>query len=1468
MKHPKHKLYKILSHADTYTWVQTADGTESAQKCFRLSFNVGSEVFLFEKAINIFSGHIRFELSVLNLYEVDKTYTFDIKDETDRIILVSNHKDISFPIPISFKEEDDVEKIELEVSGFLLDENKLRFKEKPKEFEVTDYSDFELGVAYDLPILNRYTNKNGNEHLVLSYKDKEYHAFIHSNYVNVEFGETVEVFLKEYLEGNSALIISRKSVIEKLYNIREKYIFTFIEHCIHPKSGLLYWKLEGAEGLINNYYPNTDITFNSSLRSLAVGEKVEMYVFSINKSGFLDLVYELKYWSSKQYIAEDLFSLIGYEDKEDEYFFNYFNSHNDEDSEHYNSFEEQYNAGNNLWVFSYLAFLDREINKNLDEGQYERAKELIDIYIKIEDWILEGSDYLTNFSKFKVGDIIQKAESKKEKLKSMANAMDLYLEGEDQEFLESILESLERSPYLNSQKKSTFIEFVRLAQYFSSDSEDSSFHKALLLIIQNGYLSDEDRWSFTNSIESKIYRLRNKMSEYSIRDATIDKKMDLKALLSNQYLLIVLYSLNKDSHKSMLTSVNLLRYLSIYHNKIEFVDLAIQLILRQSYLVPNILIQANVLDLSVENLRSMVKAPDLKPAWLRGAGRIDWSENGIDFTPKNLWSKSLIKSRIFQFGDFNLFVSTFQNTQPLSKTQEIQKLIKDVSAIISYRKAESEMELEYDKDKYYYGRVKSIHTNSYGYLSCSINGKEIETLIHVNTFHRTRIITELADILKIGDIVKFKIRKVKNDKIHISSADIFEEFSEELENKKKKTTGIVVQSFQNVTKVITEEGIPVSIFNNRLSEGDVLDLTLDSYNSDYHNFLANEFSRSKNLFAGSPAELFRGFLGKIGFIIKEDDLDLKTRQQHQIQKSTNKPILEEDERLKVLANFLINCLEQRLNFISDPIELIQHYFILIIISGIVKSHKSFIYNKKLNHLNEIIKLQYSEDIDLLDSVFYADYLNEEVEELKEEAQAFELIKFINSDLLDLPLFIEHNSPFYILKKLIETYNLLLSLSDDYSKDMLNQVKKGIIKELYNITLKTEISSVKGFESVITELDEQKEIQSKDKIITNLGSESKNKEFKSSLFFSASNEPQVDVILRTIAGFLNSYEKGGSLFIGVDDQGDIIGLKKDLEYSSSVVNLDQYQNHIQSLLVSAFPTEINALIDFKFHKSNHLDYLEIIIPNHFKPVPFENEFYQRQGVQTRILKGSDLVDFVNNKMNNSEKYSQQYRSVKNIMNSTLSVEPKNYSPIHQQILTIEENEVDYYRDLRKKGDVQSLNYEIQNDNLLAYLYLFEDNTYMVSSAELARYEFKIPITEKYRFGHLLMCYDNACVNKVEVRSIINRTFNKPYMNAKSNYGNLIAIFNSLPDNQLIIQTRRLNKSYLKIFDVDKISEHRGIGLKGNCIVQDDFDGVESFFHSNHLSNKFDFFRRESKQGLGAEVGRNETLFEELIKQLNS
>lgn len=1463
MKHHKHRKYKILSHQDNSTWI-TDTITDNLQKCFYLNHSVGKEIYLYEKDFNSFTNRIRFEYSILNLYKIGESYEFKINKETDKVLVISNYEFLEFAIPISFKETENQRNITLEINDLDLDNNKLKFKNREYEtvsYEI-DYSDFDQNKIYELSVLETYINRNDNLFAKVQFNDKIYNVSIPSILKNVDLGKSIQLTLGTFKDSNTqTLKLTRYSIVSKLFTIGQEINLVIIEQEFNQETGITKWILKDQFNLRHNYYPYNDLTFNSDYNKLNQEDEIKLIVSKIGVNGFLTLVNELADWNKNNYLIEDVFEEIGYADKEDEYFFKNkdFLTTDESDIEKINdsTYIDQYNDGENLWVFSYLANLDIEIYKELEKENYDRAQSLIDIYIKLEYWILEGSNYLLNFSEFRRPDIIRKAESKIEKLEALAEAVNIYLEGEDQKFLEEIKESLARTPYLNQKKKNILKQIINISQYFNSDA-NSLIYDTIILMIKHGFFEDYERYSCAKSIIEKINRLRDKVVDGFNDDDSEESQINLQSLISNQYLVVILNSYSNENMIASYSSINYIRYLAIYNKSIQLLDLAIHLIVNRAYLEPNVYKHNDAFDISYEDYLAMIRYPENQNLMYSRKGMIVFEKDLLKVLPYNITKvtslnqiKNSDKMIIDNYQNLNISVLSKFELEVINKEESEINVLNNILNILNYKNELIKTEKFIDDKKIYSGKISSIGVfEEYCFLTVNIDGEQYNSILHINSIHKSRIFNNINMFFKIHDKVQFEIIEIKNDRLTISPSILIDEYVKDNLDENLFQIIKVIKKYDGNIYGISEKGWPVIIFNSDFNIGDFIDVNIVDYNNEYQNFIGEEAVLSNSSFDHEPHELFRNFLIESGIIYQKTINTIQNKldniDEDEIENDENLIDVKYDVRLRNLGVLLVQCLEQRLFYLNSSVDTIIHYYLIIAISDIIKTDKTDIYKNKLLKLAEIIRLK---DNEIQEEIVDVDDLNEVDFVNVSDESGINLIKFFNTKFLEIPLDIHSNDELYTLKKLIESYNLFLKLDSD--KEVLEYIKKSIIQQLYITNIpnwnKNNIEFVLKDAYITDESEKKTEV-----IVTNLGAESKNKEFKTSIFYSASEEPQEKVILKSIAGFLNSYDTGGSLYIGVNDSGDIIGIKKDLEFSKNIRTLDQYQNHIQSLIAAVFPKEINALIDFKPHKSGIFDYLEIIIPKYEKPVALENEFYQRQGVQTRILKGDDVVDFIFRKSNISNNRINQ--------NNSSSSEKNNIEKVSFE--TDATIDIDFYHDIKNIGLKQEEIHSSNSENILGIMYLFEDRTYMISPNELIdeSYMFKIEISEKYKYGSILMCYDNACINRMEVRSILNKTFNKKYMNAISSYGNLMTIKPSLPNEEIAIEIKRFDKHYLKIYNVNKITEHTIVGLKGNCIIQEDFDQVIKYYHKDKFNSSFENFRRDSRQGLGAEIDNKSNLYE--------
>jgi hypothetical protein len=150
-------------------------------------------------------------------------------------------------------------------------------------------------------------------------------------------------------------------------------------------------------------------------------------------------------------------------------------------------------------------------------------------------------------------------------------------------------------------------------------------------------------------------------------------------------------------------------------------------------------------------------------------------------------------------------------------------------------------------------------------------------------------------------------------------------------------------------------------------------------------------------------------------------------------------------------------------------------------------------------------------------------------------------------------------------------------------------------------------------------------------------ESDELEFKSTLRWSL-NEGIVDkkledVILKTVAAFANS--AGGTLLIGVDDSGEVLGLEQD--YASLSADRDKFELHLRNLLNQQFGTGfVTSRVQIKFYSIADKEVCQIETSAAKEPVitSFKDKngitiekFYARSGNSSQEIPMSEMNDYI-------------------------------------------------------------------------------------------------------------------------------------------------------------------------------------------------------------------------------------------------
>ncbi len=103
----------------------------------------------------------------------------------------------------------------------------------------------------------------------------------------------------------------------------------------------------------------------------------------------------------------------------------------------------------------------------------------------------------------------------------------------------------------------------------------------------------------------------------------------------------------------------------------------------------------------------------------------------------------------------------------------------------------------------------------------------------------------------------------------------------------------------------------------------------------------------------------------------------------------------------------------------------------------------------------------------------------------------------------------------------------------------------------------------------------------------------------------------DEYIKWICGFANA--KGGTIYIGVDDNGVIVGI------SDAKKLLEEIPNKVRDIL--------GIIIDVRMKKEDTKEYLEMIIEPYPSPVSYKGQYHYRTGSSKLELKGAALDRFL-------------------------------------------------------------------------------------------------------------------------------------------------------------------------------------------------------------------------------------------------
>lgn len=377
-----------------------------------------------------------------------------------------------------------------------------------------------------------------------------------------------------------------------------------------------------------------------------------------------------------------------------------------------------------------------------------------------------------------------------------------------------------------------------------------------------------------------------------------------------------------------------------------------------------------------------------------------------------------------------------------------------------------------------------------------------------------------------------------------------------------------------------------------------------------------------------------------------------------------------------------------------------------------------------------------------------------------------------------------------------------------------------------------------------------------------GAEGQCVEWKSSIAFVAGQinpdiDKQLSVILKIIASFQNS--KGGTLYIGVNDNGVVSGINQDFQYLNTGndvtehgytynTTLDSYQLKIHNAVKERLGVLSNSHIDINFAQEGELYYCIVKVAPTRRPIYLDqNAIYQRAGNMCQRLRGEDVTNFI---LDRERQYSQYAVAV----------------PTQPQVKYVEKEQE------AKPLPAQAITAEASSMEVKFYMQFYNNGQWSYSKKESDATDIKVqvPVYKETLKEALLLCYNNGCVNRIRPYDFLNpkrangkrgwKEEGRRYENGFNLEAELMAVYScNCNDYIAVMSTDSSYEQYAKVHSISAVTEHTTIQLKGNQMVPSDtttvsfaliplnkYHFVSALAHKDYQTTTSNGFKRKNIQ----------------------
>lgn len=1229
------------------------------------------------------------------------------------------------------------------------------------------------------------------------------------------------------------------TLYKKIYKEGQLYKFTVVHQLTDSLKGKSKYLIKNNSFDLNHVY----VAFNNE--KFEIGENIERIVgIKTTDNGGFYLTFHINKNELEGITPENIFKYIG---REGDYvkYFKHVDALIGEDEDRLNDkLDEMTNkleSGNRLWLFDYITILQGAFLR-IDRTQYDEMRHINKIIIDIEEWILECSGLLTKFSVEKRTETALKSEECIKRCKAYIEAIDIIEKGEQSNFLNETVSKLKMNSFIrNSQHVfSVLYNIVTLQPDFIKNNLKclSELIEFTCKEITDTYIIGRivsDLYQYINNekkqINIQLHYYRSKELDTSIftnlvigigtllnffaekKDADINNVLEKR--LRQLFPSLCKYLSFITTKDNALLLINKALKAALNNNEVYRIN---GTILREVGENPGKLVEY-IINMDIEESKSLIS--NIDNIYCQYINNV----LSIAHIPKKLQNKDIFD----KVRNIYTIPGTFINVASLTEDKwEISDSILYYSEKWkNLHSIKNDDKLQIDDSKKATIVVKAINSGYKSIVFCSrINSiYQEDGTIHYSGYASNMFKSEnLCDIFEAGMVFEADIVKREENKVSYSIINNIKQFSL---IKARETNAIISGLCLNANKakqeyvLLTENSILCIAKYDRYTHvcvGKTYEVELSGDCNEDSYPLARIIERSsKNL-------------------VKKELLKTQLREISLYNESKTKA-----ERNPLHTHALPHIhliIDNYLRVFDNKIILYNLYHIAYMFAKLEKStlaeyYASCIQFMELNEYfmeNKPIVYSITPTID-----------NEKVLSMFPSLRSRHVMKNVMTNfgsendfeyLYNLSMNNDQDSQICKLARLSLAASLIESVSDD---EKPVTYLKGIAIECLGGTLAA--PNALDITSNVVENDNSEEDLNTYK---NFGLESQTQEFKTSIVYlagdngrSANKGEQLNVIMRVICGFLNA--RGGTLYIGVADDGTPQGIESDLKALDC--NVDKYERIIRDKIVVEFNKYVNSLIDLSFIKTyNTHTVCRIDIQESPRTISLKNgDFYQRQGNENRIIKGDDLVSLITRKAQGKDDipFKSNVEEVNNI-ETTEHVERVNFTESLKH--TAEPN---YVEELSQKDN--------SNEKAI-FVNFYIDGSYIISEQDIKEDNTKsIKITPENINHFILQCYSNGCINKVPVKNINNLQLGYRYKNGLNLTADLKQLV-VLSDNDFVVFLSKQNNSrFIKVYPVAEISAHTTLGLKGNQLLSKNYDVIENIL----------FLREQDKQNVEHLISRTKS-----------